>query len=175
MQRRAVGEANDQPNNANVHSHLETVRRRNVNANLYTISTGFEGRHCEKQGDLSPAQLTAAIKLITHIRNEVKQRFNVTIPINHETIVGHSHITPRRKPNCPGQKFPFDEIIRQLNGMTTDPKNSQETMRFDINSDIYNIPAFIRNDLTYVQARPLIEAMGYTTKWDGDSRTVIIR
>ena len=167
-------------NNANHLSHLEAVRRRNVNANLYTISISFEGRHSEKQGDLSPAQLTAGIQLIAHIREEVKQRFNVTIPLDSENIVGHSHITPRRKPNCPGRKFPFDEIIRQLNGMTATPKNptpqnTNETMRFDMNNGIYYIPAFIRNDLTYVQARPLIEAMGYTAKWDGDSRTVIIR
>ena len=48
-------------------------------------------------------------------------------------------------------------------------------MRFDIKRNIHYIPAFICNDLTYVQARPLIEAMGYTADWDGDSRTIIIR
>jgi len=179
----ANGTTTNGANNANHLSHLETVRRRNVNANLYTISIGFEGRHSEKQGDLSPVQLAAGIELIAHIREEVRQRFGVTIPLDRENIVGHSHITPRRKPNCPGQKFPFDEIIRQLSGMTAMPKNpaSQnanetiETMRFDMNSGIYYIPAFIRNDLTYVQARPLIEAMGYNAKWDDNSRTVIIR
>lgn len=42
------------------HSPLHTVRDRGVNANLYTVSIGFEGRLAEKQGGLSTAQLEAA-------------------------------------------------------------------------------------------------------------------
>jgi len=119
-------------NNGNINSRLATVRERNVNANLYTISIGFEGRLSEKQGDLSKEQLTAGVKLITHIREEIKRIFNTTIPITRENIAGHSDITPRWKPNCPGQNFPYDEIIRQLKSSES-PEPDDETMKFEIN------------------------------------------
>ena len=105
---------------------------------------------------------------------EIQQRFGTAIPFDRESIVGHADIAPRWKPNCPGSNFPFDEIIRQLSAvMPAAP--ADETMRFDIDGNITHIPAFIRNDRTYVQARPLIESMGYTADWDGDLRTVVVR
>jgi len=168
----ANGTTNGSANNSNKHSRLEAVRSRNINANLYTISIGFEGRHHEKEGDLSTAQLSAAVQLIVHIRDEVYKRFGVNILIGRENIVGHSDITPIWKPNCPGHRFPFDGIINQL---TATAPSADETMRFDINGEILYIPAFIRNDRTYVQARQLAEALGHSVDWDGDSRTVVIR
>ena len=168
------GTTNGASNNSNQHSRLEAVRNRNINANLYTVSIGFEGRHHEKEGDLSAAQCLAAVQLITHIRDEVHQRFGVSIPFNRQSIVGHSDITPRWKPNCPGHRFPFDEIISQLTAIVPSTP-TEETMRFDINGEIMYIPAFIRNDRTYVQARQLAESLGYSVDWDSDSRTVTVR
>jgi len=166
----ANGTTSGTANNGNQHSRLATVRNRNVNANLYTISIGFEGRFSEKQGDLSAAQLIASVGLITHIRREVTRIFGITIPISRENIVGHVDITPRHKPNCPGPAFPYDKILTQLN-----PPQPPETMRFDIFGEIRYIPAFIRNDRTYVQARPLLESTGHTVDWDESTRTVVVR
>ena len=84
-----------------------TVQARRANANSYTVSIGF--------GDMpnlpSEAQIEAAAWLIRHIRDEVERIYGVVIPIQRENIIGHSEISPIRKPFCPGLNFPFDTII----------------------------------------------------------------
>jgi len=109
---RGISSNND--NLSNVFSTLTTVRERNANANSFTISIGFEGRLHETGGALTPTQYAAALQLYTHIRNEVKNIWGTVIPICRNHIVGHFEITPRTKPNCPGPRFPFDQIIQDL-------------------------------------------------------------
>ena len=109
----ANGTANSGGNNDNRHSLLAAVRDRSVNANLYTVSIGFEGRHLYTRGALSPKQLDAAVQLIGHIQAEVFRIWGQEIPADREHIIGHTDIAPRWRPNCPGVKFPFDEIIQQ--------------------------------------------------------------
>ena len=104
--------AGDRRHNQN--STLAVVRERGINANLYTISIGFEGIHRETNGRLEQAQLDAGVWLIRHIQNEVRRLFNITIPSARTHIVGHFEVTPLTRPNCPGSEFPFDEIIRRL-------------------------------------------------------------
>ena len=159
--------------NGSRNSRISEVRARNVNANLYTISIGFEGRLSQKQGNLSDAQLASGIDLINHICGEVKRIFGTCIPVDRDSIVGHADITPLWKPNCPGSMFPFDKIINQLKELNQ-PEDNNGTMRFKINNQIIYIPAFIRNDRTYVQARSLVESMGYVAEWDDDTRTVVV-
>jgi len=100
------------------HSTLAAVRDRAVNANLYTISIEHEGRSAETNGALAPAQLTATIELIKHIRAEVQRLFGFTIPATRAHLVGHNEIVPRSSPNCPGKLYPFEEILRAVNGDT---------------------------------------------------------
>ena len=169
----ANGTTSGAANNGSQHSRITAVRERNVNANLFTVSIGFEGRLNEKQGDLAAAQLVAAVNLIAHIRAEVKRIWGITIPFDHESIVGHADIVPRWKPNCPGSRFPFDEMIRRLNALEP-PVSNEQTMKFNVKGEIIHIPAFIRNDRTYVQARPLLEALGYTVDWDDGARMPVI-
>jgi len=105
-------------NRDNRHSTLPTVVRRGVNANLYTVSIGFEGRFADTQGALTAAQLEVGIWLIKHIRDEILRLFNisnVSIQFNRNHIVGHHEITPKTRPNCPGSQFPFDALIKHLN------------------------------------------------------------
>ena len=106
--------SNPSDSRSNQNSRLAAVRERGVNANLYTISIEHEGRLSETQGALSPKQLTATTALIAHIRTEVKRIYGKEIPISREHIVAHADITPKWKPNCPGEKFPFNEIINYL-------------------------------------------------------------
>ena len=114
----ANGTTNDGQARCNSHSLLEAVRSRGINANLYTISIGFEGRHVYTRGTLSPKQFNAAVDLIKHIRAEVKRIWRMDIPLTDTGIVGHKSITPRHRPNCPGVKFPFDDILASLAGGT---------------------------------------------------------
>ena len=108
----ANGTTTNGANNDNKHSLLELVRTRNVNANLYTISIGYEGRHAITRGALSPKQMEAGISLIAHIRDEVRRIWDIHIPF--ENIVGHRDIAPIWRSHCPGAKFPLYEMIQQL-------------------------------------------------------------
>ena len=98
----------------NKHSPLATVRNRNTNANQYTISIGFEGRHAQTAGAITPQQQKSAIFLIAYIRKAVQRIYGIKIPLATQHLVGHSHITPRWKPHCPGNAFPFAEILQGL-------------------------------------------------------------
>lgn len=100
----------------NGNSNLKAVRERRVNANLYTISIGFEGRFTETAGALTDFQIVCGVWLIDFIREYVFDNYGVEIRADREHIVGHSDIVPRWKPNCPGEAFPFDLILRGVNG-----------------------------------------------------------
>jgi len=120
----ANGTTNSGDNRDNRHSTHATVQRRAVNANLYTVSVGFEGRFAETKGALTPAQIEAAVWLFNHIKKELNRLFNindVSFQFNRLHIVGHNEITPRTKPNCPGELFPYDAIINFLNDMKPVP------------------------------------------------------
>ena len=108
--------ANGTNNNTNQNARLAVVHERNVNANLYSISIGFEGRHSETRGALTTEQQASAVWLMQHIRKEIQRiwRTSASIPLTREHIVGHIDITPITRPNCPGERFPFDEIINTL-------------------------------------------------------------
>ena len=107
--------AGDSRNSQN--STLAIVRERRVNANLYTVSVGFEGVSAETNGRLTLAQQDACVRLVQHIRGEARRLFGADIPVARTHIVGHSEVTPLTRPNCPGRDFPFDEIIRALGGI----------------------------------------------------------
>lgn len=110
----ANGTTNGGDGRDNKYSLLQKVRDRRVNANLYSVSIGFEGRLSEKQGGLTDEQLQAGVWLINHIVSEVKRIYGAEIPVSREGIIGHNEITPRTKPNCPGAMFPYDGIIARL-------------------------------------------------------------
>lgn len=107
----ANGTTNNNDNRDNMHSTIPEIRARRRNANQFTVSIGFAD---STSGELSPPQLASAIELIWHIRNEVKSLFGLAIPMNRVSIIGHYQVTPITRPNCPGPRFPFAEIIKQL-------------------------------------------------------------
>ncbi|WP_413778092.1 N-acetylmuramoyl-L-alanine amidase [Caproicibacterium sp. XB1] len=100
-------------------STLAAVRSRGVNANYYTISIEHEGMYSQTHGALTEAQQAATVALIRYIRSEVQRIYGITIPIDRQHIVGHCEIAPQAKPTCPGEKFPFDAIIKALGGTVT--------------------------------------------------------
>lgn len=95
-------------------STLPLVRQRATNANYYTISIEHEGMYNQTHGTLTAAQQAATIELIKHIRAEVQRLYGITIPVDRQHIVGHCEISPREKPTCPGERFPWSEILRQM-------------------------------------------------------------
>ena len=120
----ANGTTRNNDNRDSRHSPLQMVRDRGVNANLYTVSIGFEGRLAQTNGALTAVQLEAGVWLIAHIREEIQRLFStrgVAFPLDRKHIVGHHEITPRTRPNCPGPKFPFDAIVQYLHVKPAEP------------------------------------------------------
>jgi len=112
--------ANGTSNNGtrdNRHSRLAAVRDRRINANLYTVSIGFEGLHSETQGALTLEQTSAAVSTIELIRDQIIDIWGTEIPVSRDNIVGHACITPLHRPNCPGNLFPFERIINHLQAL----------------------------------------------------------
>lgn len=102
-------------------STLPLVRQRATNANYYTISIEHEGMYNQTHGALTAAQQAATVELINYIRAEVRRLYGINIPVDRQHIVGHCEISPREKPTCPGERFPWIEILRQVQGVPDKP------------------------------------------------------
>lgn len=90
------------------------VRSKGVNPNWYSVSIEHEGIYRETRGALTPEQLQSTIMLHQYIIAYVKDKYNKVIPVDRDHILGHYEINPTGKPNCPGEKYPFDYIIAEL-------------------------------------------------------------
>ena len=166
----ANGTTNSNDARDNRHSRLQAVRERRTNANAYTISIGFEGRSGTTNGNLTPEQLNATVDLIQHIKTEVQRIYGTEIPNNRESIVGHNDIAPRWKPNCPGQDFPFNEVIERLRGM----EKMQGNTKFNIFGENVSLKNHLIDGASFVETRRFAEALGLQVDWDSESGTVII-
>lgn len=98
------------------------VKSRSTNCNLYSYSAEFV--HCGN-GIITDAQVTAAVELIQNVIMPHMKKNGVTPIIDREHIIGHSDVTPKtrdpEKCNCPGRRFPFDEIIKKVLGQPVTP------------------------------------------------------
>lgn len=103
---------NNDPDSKYYHdkSALPIVRERFINANWYTVAISFGNM---QEGNPTPEQLDAVIWLIHHIRYEVERVYGKIMQINRDTIVGHREVMTAT--DCPGDNFPYDEIIRRVN------------------------------------------------------------
>ncbi len=95
-------------------AHSSIVRSKKVNPNLYTVSIEHEGIYEKTKGSLSEEQLNSTVKLHKYIIDYVRLKYGNTINQDRRYIIGHNEIDPVRKPFCPGDKFPFNEIIKAL-------------------------------------------------------------
>ena len=136
----ANGTRNDGGNMCNSRSTIRAVRDRRLNANVFTISIGFGDMPA---GNPSEAQIIAAVNLIRHIRSEVRRIYGFDIPMARSNIVGHHEITPVIRPDCPGRAFPFDEIIRRINGQVAPPSapapSTFQPYTVRVTADVLNI------------------------------------
>lgn len=92
-----------------------------VNPNQYCVSIECEGFWKETKGKLTDAQFNSAVDLTKHIVSEVKKLYNVDIPIDREHMIGHCEINTATRSHCPGELFPFDELIKAANGQNSKP------------------------------------------------------
>lgn len=92
-----------------------------VNPNQYCVSIECEGFWKETKGKLTDAQFNSAVELTKHIVSEVKKLYNVDIPIDREHIIGHCEINTVTRSHCPGELFPFGELIALARGEDAEP------------------------------------------------------
>jgi len=107
----ANGTTNSGDNRDNRHSTIPAIRDRRRNANQFTTSIGFAD---SSGGELTAVQLSAGVELIRHIRSEVLRIYRFEIPVSRSNIIGHHEINPITRPNCPGPRFPFTEILQRV-------------------------------------------------------------
>ena len=97
-------------------STVPLVKELGGNANQYSVSIECEGMYSKTKGALTDAQLDALVQLIQDIRDEVKEAYGHAIPLTRDCIVGHNEITPKTRPHCPGELFPWDALMQRLQG-----------------------------------------------------------
>jgi len=87
------------------------VKSRKVNPNKYTVGIEHEGIYKDCKGCLTDVQKETTGKLMRHIANEIKKLYNIDFVFDRDHVIGHYEVDPVSKPNCPGQNFPFNEVI----------------------------------------------------------------
>lgn len=98
------------------------VRERRTNANYYSISIENEGySYKDGYGELTEPQYQTVLKLC----RELIAKYN--IPVDREHIVGHYEIAPKEKPNCPGPKFQWDRLMKDLGGTNSGSTSNQSS------------------------------------------------
>lgn len=102
------------------HSTVPLVQQRGGNANEYSVSIECEGYYKDAQGALTIPQLHALAELIVYIKTEVKRLYGADIPLTRERVVGHYEITPKTRANCPGQAFPWGELMQMISPALTE-------------------------------------------------------
>ena len=115
------------------------VRERKTNANYYTISIENEGySYKDGYGELPEKQYQTLLKLC----KELIAKYN--IPIDREHIVGHYEIAPKEKPNCPGSKFQWDRLMKDLSGSSN--TNTSTSTNITV---IHEIQDWYNNNYSY--------------------------
>ncbi len=92
------------------------VKSRKTNANYFTYSMEFV--HCQ-YGNISEAQIAAAVELIKTVIIPHMQKNGATPQINRDHFIGHCEIDPVTRAFCPGKQFPYARIIDGVLGKTT--------------------------------------------------------
>jgi N-acetylmuramoyl-L-alanine amidase len=98
-----------------------------VNPNLYLVSIEHEGyyegymengqtivENLGADGDLTEIQFYATCWLHKHIQEEVREIYGSTFSLSPYSTPGHFQIDPKRKPFCPGVKFPWSRLHAEL-------------------------------------------------------------
>ncbi|CDG37301.1 N-acetylmuramyl-L-alanine amidase, negative regulator of AmpC, AmpD [Acetivibrio thermocellus BC1] len=95
----------------NATAELVLKKGESENPNWYSVSIEHEGVWSETKGALTPEQLEATKMLHLYIIEYVKEKYGHEIVPSRKTIIGHNEIDKSQRANCPGELFPYREII----------------------------------------------------------------
>lgn len=129
-----------------------------TNPNRYTIGIEHEGL----DGSLTEAQYQATLWLHKHL---IKKH---GIPVDTDHIIGHFRINSVDKANCPGPKFPWDRLLRDLK----EESNVEKTVVI-FNGKEYD--AVIIDGKTYVEVRKYTEALGLKVNYNPQTKKTEVR
>ena len=155
------------------------VRSKAINANLYTVSIEHEGfSYKEGRGALTEEQYQSTLWLHGYIDSEVKRIYGYNINFDRLHIIGHCVVAPKEKPNCPGALFPWDRLMKDLQnkgGKTMDKVLDANKVKIDFNGKKFTVSGQLIDGRNYVQARELLEKLGYTVDWDNMLKEIQIK
>ncbi len=144
------------------------VRERRTNANAYTVSIEHEGVYQKTQGALTKEQEEATTFLIKHINDELIKIYGSGIEFDRDHIIGHYEISPKAKPHCPGNKFQFDSIIKNLTESEDDEEMVTQSEMI-IDGKKYTVNRILKDGKNYVELREF-EKAGYKIGYKSDEK-----
>lgn len=134
------------------------------NPNRYTIGIEHEGYPDEP---LTEQQYQATLWL----HQQIIKKWNMPADADH--IVGHYRVDSVDRPKCPGPRFPWERLFRDLKGTAIDVSEVPIIMPSG-----KQLKGFILNlgdgDRTYAGVRDLAEELGFKVRWDEQARTVYV-
>lgn len=106
------------------HATAEVVKKNPINPNLYSVGIEHEGT----DGNLTEAQFESSVWLHKFIQSEVRRIYNRELLLNDHYVIGHFQVDPRRKPFCPGPKFPWARLYEALKEEPTMTKDDADKL-----------------------------------------------
>lgn len=123
----------------NATAEVVLKKSKNINPNWYSVSIEHEGVWAETKGKLTDEQLKATKWLHKYIIEYVYEKYGHRIEPSSKTIIGHYEIDKKQRPFCPGELFPFQDIIDYLNSQDDLPfKDIKDHWAKDLIIKAYN-------------------------------------
>ncbi len=139
-----------------------------LNPNKYTVSIEHEGT----DGQLTDAQFAASVWLHKYIQSEIKRLYGRDMKLDEYHVIGHFLVDPKRKPNCPGPKFPWDRLYKELKKVGA-ANVEQQKVKVLVNGKKV-ADGYLDGGTTYTPSRAVAEALGAYVRWDKENLTVHI-
>lgn len=157
-------------------THPLVKMRKNVNPNLYCISIECEGFWKDTKGKLTDKQLKAAEYLTSYIVEEVDRIYGVEIPVDREHMIGHCEINSVTRSHCPGELFPFEELISMVNNETpvSNPQPPQNNNQQSSNETYSVRVGTFRNITNATALRQELAQRGYFVYTSSNNEKTIV-
>lgn len=131
-----------------------------TNPNYATIGIEHEGQPNEP---LTSAQYEATLWLHRQLVLEWG------IPVDRDHIIGHYRINSVDRSNCPGPKFPWDQLFKDL--LEVDDNVTPTKVLYKGKE----LDGFIKDNTTFIAVRKLCEALGKKVIWNEQKRIVEVQ
>ncbi|KAA8750082.1 N-acetylmuramoyl-L-alanine amidase [Paenibacillus sp. UASWS1643] len=119
-----------------------------TNPNKYSVSIEHEGT----DGELTDAQFQASVWLHFYIQTEVKRIYGKDMILDERHVIGHFQVDPKRKPFCPGPKFPWTRLYQAIKPiiLPATPSKEGEPMTADEKKEFEQLKADVKDLQTRV-------------------------